>query len=328
MPAKRAASPVPSPAADVTAATADDLRAEVRAFNRFYTARVGALREGLLDSPFTLAESRVLYELSHRDGPTASELVRDLGMDAGYLSRLLRGLSRRGLVARTRSERDARHTHLALTRAGARAFASLDTRSNADVDRAVAHLSPEEQRELLGAMRTMRRLLDPACIDEARRRPIVIRPAHMGDFGWIVHRHGALYAREYGWDERFEALVAQVVAEYFTRYDPTGDRCWIAERDGEIVGSIMLVRKSKTVGKLRLLLVEPTARGTGLGRRLVQECLRTARQLGYRKITLWTNSVLHAARRIYEQEGFTLVDESPHAMFGEGLVGQTWELVF
>lgn len=320
MPAKRRA-PAPAPAA-----APDALRAEVRAFNRFYTARVGALREGLLDSPYTLAESRVLYELAHRDGPTATELARELGMDAGYLSRLLRGLSRRGLVARTRSERDARHTHLALTRAGAKAFASLDARSNADVDRAVTHLSPEEQHQLVGAMRAIRRLLDPASADDARRRAIVIRPAHVGDFGWIVHRHGTLYAREYGWDERFEALVAQVIADYVTHHDPTGDRCWIAEREGEIVGSIMLVRKSRTVGKLRLLLVEPTARGTGLGSRLVEECLRTARQLGYRTITLWTNSILDAARHIYERRGFTLVEEVPHQLFGEPLIGQTWEL--
>ncbi len=304
----------------------DPLQAAVREFNRFYTARVGALREGLLDSPFSLAESRVLYELAHQDAPTASELARQLGMDAGYLSRILRGLTRRALVARRRSERDARHTHLTLTRAGQRAFATLDARSNADVDRSVAHLSPEQRRELVQAMQGIQRLLDPARINDARRRPILIRPPQPGDLGWVVHRHGVLYAREYGWDERFEALVARIVSDYVAHLDPTGDRCWVAERDGEIVGSVFLVRKSRTIGKLRLLYVEPTARGTGLGRRLVQECIRSARQLGYRKLMLWTNSVLDAARHIYEQEGFRLTDEEAHESFGHALVGQTWEL--
>lgn len=332
MPTKRPAPPRPrrvtrSPArAAVSDETDAPLRAAVREFNRFYTGRVGALREGLLDSPFTLAESRVLYELAHRDAPTASELARDLGMDAGYLSRLLRGLTRRNLVSRRRSERDARHTHLALTNSGARAFASLDTRSNTEVDRSVAHLLPEERRQLLAAMESIRRLLDPRLDARERQPPIVIRAPQAGDLGWVVHRHGALYAREYGWDERFEALVAEIVADYVKDFDPTGDRAWIAERAGEVVGSVFLVRKSKTVGKLRLLYVEPSARGTGLGRRLVQECIRTARQLGYGTLMLWTNSILHAARHIYEREGFVLTAEESHESFGDSLVGQTWEL--
>lgn len=324
----RARRPPPAPLARVAApdTDVDALRSAVREFNRFYSGRIGALREGLLDSPFTLAESRVLYELAHRDAPTASELARDLGMDAGYLSRLLRGLTRRNLVARRRSERDARHTHLTLTKTGARAFAALDSRSNDDVDRTVAHLSPEERRQLLASMETIRRLLDPRIAPSERRPPIVIRAPQPGDLGWVVHRHGALYAREYGFDERFEALVAEIVSDFVKEYDPTGDRCWIAERGGEVVGSVFLVRKNKTTGKLRLLYVEPSTRGAGLGRRLVQECIRTARQLGYRTLMLWTNSVLDAARHIYEQEGFVLMHEEVHHSFGDALVGQTWEM--
>jgi DNA-binding MarR family transcriptional regulator/GNAT superfamily N-acetyltransferase len=294
----------------------------VRRFNRFYTRRIGVLRAGHLDSPFTLAEVRVLYELAHRAGVTASELARDLDLDPGYLSRMVHAFRRRGLVTRTRSATDGRVAFLALTALGRRRFAALDTRQNAETRALVSSLGALEQRRLVGAMQTIEGLLSPA----ARSAPVTIRTSRPGDLGWIVHRHGALYAEEYGWDERFEALVAQVAADFLASHDPARERCWVAELDGSIVGSILLVAKSRTVAKLRLLLVEPSARGLGIGSRLVSELLAFARAAGYRRITLWTNDLLHAARRIYERAGFTLVDSAPHAMFGSGLVGQTWEL--
>lgn len=303
------------------------LLAAVRDFNRFYTRRIGALQEHLLDSPFTLAESRVLYELAHRDAPTATLLSRELGMDAGYLSRIVRRLARRALVRGDRSSSDGRQVHLTLSARGRRAFASLDEQSSGQVREAIEHLSSAEQRVLVEAMATIRRLLDRSSpTDERPASPIIIRDPRPGDLGWVVHRHGALYAQEYGWDLRFEGLVASIVSHYVEHFDPTGERCWIAERDGIVVGSVFLVRKSRTVGKLRMLYVEPSVRGVGLGRRLVQECIRTARELGYRKLVLWTNSILHAARRIYESEGFSLVKEEPHESFGHQLVSQTWEL--
>ena len=297
----------------------------VRRFNRFYTRQIGVLNEGLLDSPFTLAEARVLYELAHRDRPTAAVLARDLGLDAGYLSRLLAALRRRGLVAGSAATSDRRQSLLTLTRKGRAAFARLDRRSRAQVGTLLGGLPPEAQTRLLAAMGTVESLLGAWPSNQAV--PYLLRPPQPGDLGWVVHRHGALYAEEYGWDDRFEGLVAQVVAEFAEHYDPKRERCWIAERNGEIVGSVFLVRHTKTTAKLRLLLVEPSARGLGIGRRLVRECVRFARQAGYRKITLWTNSLLHAARHLYEEAGFTLVKKEPHAMFGEGLVGETWELV-
>jgi DNA-binding MarR family transcriptional regulator/N-acetylglutamate synthase-like GNAT family acetyltransferase len=298
----------------------------VRDFNRFYTRRIGALQEYLLESPFTLAESRVLYELAHRDHPTATLLGRELGMDAGYLSRIVRRLARRSLIKGERSAHDGRQVHLALSARGRRAFALLDARSSLQVHEAIDHLSSAEQRVLIDAMATVRRLLDRSDTPDGRGSPIIIRDPNPGDLGWVVHRHGVLYAQEYGWDARFEGLVASIVSRYLEHFDPTGERCWIAERDGLVVGSVFLVRKTRTVGKLRMLYVEPTMRGLGLGRRLVQECIRTARQMGYRRLVLWTNSILHAARRIYEAEGFTLVEEAPHESFGHQLVSQTWEL--
>jgi DNA-binding MarR family transcriptional regulator/N-acetylglutamate synthase-like GNAT family acetyltransferase len=296
----------------------------VRRFNRFYTRQIGVLNEGLLDSPFTLAEARILYELAHRDRPTAAALARDLGLDAGYLSRVLAGLRRRGLVAGAAAKADRRQSLLWLTRKGRRAFGRLDQRSRAQVGGVLGGLDPGAQGRLLAAMASVEAVLGGGAA--ADREPYLIRPHQPGDLGWVVHRHGVLYAREYGWDERFEALVARVVAEFVERYDPKRDRCWIAERAGEVVGSVFLVRHTRTTAKLRLLLVEPSARGLGIGTRLVGECVRFARQAGYRKITLWTNSVLHAARRIYEQAGFTLVKKEPHSLFGEDLVGETWEL--
>ncbi len=294
----------------------------IRQFNRFYTKHIGVLREGHLDSPFSLTEVRVMYELAHRDSPTAAELARELGVDSGYLSRILRSFEQRGLIEKTRSGSDGRQTHLRLTDAGRAGFAGLDTRADEEIATLVERVAQDDRRRLTDAMRTIERVLAPA---EARRT-YLIRTHQPGDIGWVVFRHGVLYAREYGWDERFEALVAQIVAEFVHNFDARRDRCWIAEQDGERVGSVFLVKKSETVAKLRLLLVEPKARGLGIGHRLVDECIRFARRAQYQRMTLWTNSILHAARHIYVQAGFTLVSEEPHSMFGESLVGQTWEL--
>jgi DNA-binding MarR family transcriptional regulator/N-acetylglutamate synthase-like GNAT family acetyltransferase len=297
--------------------------AAVRRFNRFYTKQIGLLHEGYLESPFSLAEVRVLYELAHRDTPTAAELRRELGLDAGYLSRILRGFEKRGLIHRTPSEADGRQTLLSLTEKGRRAFAPLHTRSRDEIGALLSRLSPAEQHRALEAMHTIEQLL--GALPEPRA-PYLLRPHQPGDMGWVVHRHGTLYAQEYGWDERFEALVAGVVAKFIEHHDPKRERCWIAEKDGEIVGSVFLVGRSKTVAQLRLLLVEPKARGLGIGARLVGECMRFARHAGYRKVTLWTNSVLRSARRIYQAAGFRLVREAPHRSFGADLVGETWDL--
>ena len=295
----------------------------VRRFNRFYTKQIGLLGEGYLETPFSLTEARVLYELAHRERPSATELARELALDAGYLSRILRGFERRRLLTRTPSKSDGRQSHLALTARGRAAFAPLDLRSREDITAMLARLAPDEQRRLIDAMRTVETVLGAG---PERKASYVLRPHQPGDLGWIVHRHGALYAQEYGFDERFEALVAGVVAKFVERYDPRRERCWIAEKDGEVVGSVFLVRRSRAVAQLRLLLVEPKARGLGIGERLVAECVRFARQAGYRQITLWTNSVLRAARRLYQAAGFRRVHREPHRSFGRSLVGETWEL--
>jgi len=295
----------------------------VRRFNRFYTKQIGLLGESYLETPFSLTEARVLYELAHRERLSATVLARELALDAGYLSRILRGFERRRLLSRTRSKSDGRQSHLALTARGRAAFAPLDSRSRADIGTLLARLGPAEQRRLLDAMRTIESLLGGG---PTSKEPYVLRPHQPGDMGWVVHRHGALYAQEYGFDERFESLVAGVVARFVDRYDPRRERCWIAEKDGEVVGSVFLVRRTRSVAQLRLLLVEPKARGLGIGERLVAECVRFARQAGYRKITLWTNSVLRAARRLYQAAGFRRVHHEKHESFGRKLVGETWEL--
>jgi DNA-binding MarR family transcriptional regulator/N-acetylglutamate synthase-like GNAT family acetyltransferase len=296
----------------------------VRRFNRFWSRQIGVLREGYLESPFSLAEVRVLYELAHREQTTASELGEELGLDAGYLSRILRGFQKHDLIHKSPSEADGRRRLVRLTERGREAFAPLDARSRNDIGAMLGGMSIVGQERLIRAMQTIEGLLS------ARPEPAVpylLRSHLPGDMGWVVHRHGALYAREYGWDERFEALVAEIVAKFIQQYDPKLERCWIAEREGEIVGCVFLVRESEEIAKLRLLLVEPKARGLGIGSRLVEECMRFARQAGYRKITLWTNDVLNSARRIYEAMGFLLVHEEPHHSFGHDLVGQTWELM-
>ena len=297
---------------------------DVRHFNRFWTRQIGVLREEYLESPFSLTEVRVLYELAHGEETTASELGEELGLDAGYLSRILRGFEKHGLIHKRPSEADGRRRLLRLTDRGREAFAPLDARSRSEIGAMLGGMSITGQERLVGAMRTIERLLS------ARPEPVVpylLRPHQPGDMGWVVHRHGVLYAREYGWDERFEALVAEIVAKFIQQYDPSLERCWIAEREGEIVGCVFLVRESEEIAKLRLLLVEPEARGLGIGSRLVEECIRFARQAGYLKITLWTNDVLNSARRIYEGMDFRLVHEKPHHSFGHDLVGQTWELM-
>ena len=294
-----------------------------RRFNRFYTRTIGVLREGAYKSPFSLTEVRVLYELAHRDQPTATALGGDLGLDAGYLSRILRGFERRGLVIKTRSAADGRQSHLALTAQGRKVFAPLNARSHDEVAALLGGLSSAAQGRLVGAMQTIERLLGDR---EEPHAPYVLRSPQPGDLGWVVHRHGAVYAQEYGYDAQFEALVAGIVAQFVQRLDPKRERCWIAEQRGEVVGSVFLVARSKTVAQLRLLLVEPNARGSGLGTRLVSECVRFARQTVYRKVMLWTQSELRAARRLYEAAGFRMVRKEKNHSFGKDLVSETWEL--
>lgn len=303
----------------------DQRVAAIRRFNRFYTKQIGLLQEGLLKSPFSLTESRVLYELANRPQPTATELGRELGLDAGYLSRILRKFEQQGLIERQPNLQDARQSLLQLTAAGRENFAPLDERSRGEVGDLLARLPVGEQRRLIAAMDTVTALLS----DRPKDLPVsyMLRPHRPGDMGWIVHRQAVLYAEEYGWDEEFEALIAEITAKFIQNFNAKRERCWIAERDGEVVGSIFLVRESDEVAKLRLLYVEPKARGLGIGRRLIRECLDFARQCRYRKITLWTNDILDAARHLYEEAGFRLVAEERHHSFGHDLVGQNWELV-
>jgi DNA-binding MarR family transcriptional regulator/GNAT superfamily N-acetyltransferase len=295
----------------------------VRGFNRFYTKTIGVLHEGLLGSRFSLTEVRVLYELAHREQPTAADLIRELGLDAGYLSRILRSFAKRGLITKTRSIADRRQTFLSLTARGRRAFAPLNARSHKEVAAMLTGLSAAGQGRLIEAMGTIQTVLGA---QPEPKVPYVLRPHQPGDMGWVIHRHGVLYAREYGWDETFEALVAEIAAKFIRNLDPKRERCWIAEREGGIVGSVFLVRKSEAVAQLRLMYVEPGARGLGIGRRLAEECIRFGRQAGYRKIVLWTNSILVAARHIYQTAGFRLVHSEPHHSFGHDLIGETWEL--
>ncbi|MGI8912151.1 MAG: bifunctional helix-turn-helix transcriptional regulator/GNAT family N-acetyltransferase [Rubrobacteraceae bacterium] len=299
----------------------------VRGFNRFFTRRIGVLREGLLHSPYSLAEARVLIEVSRRGDPAATDISRGLGLDPGHLSRILAGLERRGLVDRARSEADGRRRLLSLTPEGEDAVSLLDERSREEVAEMLGGLSEGDRQRLLDAMRTIEGVLGEEPGGRFKfSEPFFLRQHEPGDMGWVVHRHGALYASEYGWDGRFEALVARIVADFADDYDPARERAWIAEMGDSIVGCVFLVKGSDTVAKLRLLLVEPEARGLGLGARLVEECVRFARRAGYQKLTLWTNDVLHAARRIYENQGFRLVEEEEHNSFGHNLVGQNWEL--
>jgi DNA-binding MarR family transcriptional regulator/GNAT superfamily N-acetyltransferase len=297
--------------------------AAVRGFSRFYTRKLGIIEPKLLDSRWTLQEARIIYEIAARKNCTATELVRALGLDAGFLSRTLQALQRRRIVARQPSKADRRVTEIALTAKGRAAFADLDGRSRRDVAALLDKLSPEERAGVVNAMTTIEQALEPPA---TRQAGFLLRSHRPGDIGWIVSRHGALYAQEYGWDISFEALVAEISAQFIRCYDPAREHCWIAEIDGEPVGSIFLVRSSDKVAKLRLLLVDTKARGLGVGRALTEQCVRFARDAGYRSITLWTQSILVAARGIYQRAGFVLVASEPHRSFGADLVGETWEM--
>jgi DNA-binding MarR family transcriptional regulator/GNAT superfamily N-acetyltransferase len=303
---------------------ADSQVRAVRSFNRFYTRQIGVLNEHLLDGPFSLTESRVLYELAYRRQCTATDLCRDLGLDAGYLSRMLRNFEKQQLIVRAESQVDARQSLLSLTPLGKKTFERLEARSDEQIVALLNNLSPSEQKQLLSALHTVENVLGPKRTSQS---PYLVRPHRPGDMGWVVHRHGVLYWQEYKYDERFEALVAEIVAHFIQNFDPKHDACWIAEREAEIAGSIFLVRESKSVAKLRLLLVEPSARGLGVGKRLIAECVSFARQAGYNKIVLWTQSELHAARHLYQQAGFELVGKKRHHSWGrKGLIAETWEL--
>jgi DNA-binding MarR family transcriptional regulator/GNAT superfamily N-acetyltransferase len=301
----------------------DDEIAGVRQFTRFYTRQIGLLEEGLHKTEFSLTEARILFELAHRDGLTATELVAELALDAGYLSRILKKFEDRGLLTRRPSDRDARQAHLSLTEKGRRAFAPLNEASRNQVAGLLAPLSGSDREKLIGAMTTVQRLMGKA---PEPKVPYVLRPLRAGDVGWIIHRQTVLYHREYGWDGTYEALAAQILSEFVQKFDPRTETAWIAEREGEIVGSVFVVRQSDEVAKLRLLYVEPAARGLGIGQRLVAECIAFARSKGYKTLTLWTNDVLVSARRIYQAAGFELVHEERHHSFGKDLVGQTWTL--
>lgn len=296
----------------------------VRRFNRFYTRQMGLLQQGLLATSFSLTEVRLLYEVAHREGVTAAELSADLSLDPGYLSRILANFEKRGWIHRQPSPSDRRQSLLTLTSKGSATLAPLEERSNEQVEQMLTRISPGAQDQLLAAMQQIEQVLSP---ETERSAAYLLRSHQPGDMGWVVFRHGVLYSQEYRYDERFEALVAGIVAEFIEKFDAQHERCWIAEKNGERVGSVFLVRKSAAVAKLRLLLVEPSARGLGIGRRLVEECIRFARQAGYKKMILWTQSELKAARGIYQQCGFQLVGEEVHESWGrKDLVAETWEL--
>ncbi|PSL05279.1 MarR family transcriptional regulator with acetyltransferase activity [Haloactinopolyspora alba] len=299
-----------------------DCIAAVRSFNRFFTTVMGFLDQGLLQSDYSLTEARVVFELAQQPERDVTELRTTLDIDAGQLSRILARLDGAGLVERSRSSTDGRRHRAALTAAGRDVFAGLDARSNRQAGELLGRLSDEDQRRLVAALGTVRELLD----DSATPSGYVIRGLHPGDLGWVVQRNGALYAQEYGWDQTYEALVARIVADYGAEHDPRHEDAWIAEIDGRPAGSVFCMRADETTAKLRLLLVEPSARGLGVGSRLVDECIRFARSAGYSSLVLWTNDVLTAARRIYERAGFRLVDEEAHHSFGQELVGQNWRL--
>jgi len=294
----------------------------VRRFNRFYTRQIGVLNGGFLQSSFSLTEVRVLYEIAHRERTAASEIIRDLGIDAGYLSRILRAFHRKGLVAKRTSSDDRRQIDLTLTVKGRREFGKLEMRQRVEVARILQPLGPKHRLRLLHAMGSIERLL----LQPILRPTVTLRDHRPGDMGWITHRQAILYNQEYGWNTEYEALIAEIMARFLRNFDPRYERCWVAECNCEIVGSVFCVRKSKTVAQLRLLYVEPSTRGARIGSRLVNECIAFARARGYRKLTLWTNSVLHAARKIYERAGFQLVAEEKHHSFGKDLVGQNWDL--
>jgi DNA-binding MarR family transcriptional regulator/GNAT superfamily N-acetyltransferase len=296
----------------------------VRAFNRFYTRQVGLLDQGLHGSEYTLTEARVLYELAHREGCTATQLTRDLGIDPGYLSRIFKKLQRDHLIERRPTPSDRRQSAVTLTARGRAAFEPLQSAARAQVYTMLKSMSSRQRRELVSAMRTVQGVLRPEA--PAADAPFTLRPLRVGDIGWITHRQGLLYAQEYGWDESYEVLVAEILAGFVKSFDPQAEQAWVAESEGAIVGSVFLVRATTEVAKLRLLYVEPHTRGLGIGRALVEACIEAARTKGYRTLTRWTNDILVSARRIYEAAGFQLITSEAHRSFGKDLVGQTWEL--
>lgn len=300
----------------------DDVVAGIRRFSRFYTRRIGVLNEAFLDSPFTLPEGRLVYEIAQRDETTASDLVRDLELDRGYVSRLLKGLEARDIVGRHTSAADARRSMLRLTAKGRRAFDKINRKSDQEVAKLLEPLGLAERRRLLAALSTTESLLADR---SAPRPPCVYRDLKPGDLGWIIHRHGVLYAEEYGFDYTFEALVAGVCHDFVENFDADKERGWVAEINGRVVGSVFLVKASQTLAKLRLLYVDPEARGYGIGRQLVEGCVEQARQFGYKRMTLWTNDNLQAARQIYRTCGFECVASEPYHSFGQDLVAETWE---
>jgi len=310
-----------------TAGQAQEPIAAVRRFNRFYTRQIGVLRKTYLDSPYSLGEMRVLYEIANGDAVTAKDIGSTLDLDAGYLSRVLRNFEKRGLITRKASENDGRQSNLALTARGRQTFAPAEKRSQRDVADMLGKLEPRDQSHLVSAMETIEKLLGEPAPEKSREPAYILRAPRFGDFGWIVSRHAVLYAQEYGWVEPFEGLCAQIVADFVNNYDPTCERCWIAEMNGENVGCVMLVKDDVPgVARLRLLLVDPKARGLKLGTRLVDECVNFARAGGYRKMTLWTHSILTAARRTYEKAGFTLTSSEPRHTWGKDVVAEFWDM--
>ena len=297
--------------------------ASVRRFNRFYTRQIGVLRKNYFDSSYSLGEMRVLYEVAHRGARTASDIMRALDLDAGYLSRVLQNFEKLGLITRKTSAVDARQSELALTARGAKTFAPFERRSQQQTSTMLGKLKPAEQVRLVAAMDSIETLLAGGGGEKPR---VILRAPKAGDFGWIITRHAQIYADEYGWGDPFEGLCAQIVADFVNKYDPKFDRCWIAEMNGENVGSVMLVKDSAGVARLRLLIVDPKARGLGLGARLTDECVKFAHAAGYKKITLWTHSILTAARHVYEKVGFKLMHSEKHKSWGKPVVSEHWDM--
>jgi DNA-binding MarR family transcriptional regulator/GNAT superfamily N-acetyltransferase len=310
----------------VTAENAEPRIAAVRRFNRYYTRQIGVLRKTFLDSPYSLGEARVLYEIASQGSPTASEIARHLDLDAGYLSRVLRNFEKRGLIRRRTSPKDARQSHLTLTPRGRKSFMPLDARSQRDTAAMLGKLKPSDQGRLIAAMATIETLLEGQNQEATPQRHYILRAPRPGDFGWIVKRNAELYEQDYGWVAPFEGVCAQIVADFVNKFDESRERCWIAEVDGENVGAVMLANDGGGVARVRLLLVEPKARGLGIGALLIDELIRFARGAGYRKITLWTHSVLTAARHIYQKAGFKLMRSEEHQSWGQPVVSEHWDL--
>lgn len=304
----------------------DDRIKKIRRFNRFYTRQIGVIDGHYLATQFSLTEARVIYEIANMKDPSATLIKEITGLDAGYLSRIIQRLHRDGLVDKHTTPQDGRQSILQLTDKGKTAFSILNSRSQDGIREFINPVSEADQIRLVKAMETIENILDPAGV-QPDCSPVIIRQPVCGDMGWVIQRHGELYFKEYNWNEEFEALVAEIVAKFMHDFDATRERCWIAEKDGENIGCVFLVKKDEETAKLRLLLVNPKARGMGLGAKLIEECIRFARRCGYKKMVLWTNSVLLEARHLYQKFGFTLVEQETHHSFGHDLIGENWELI-